>query len=358
MIVDCAHYRDGSRQSELPISLDEAATQCLHGGFVWLGMFEPSGEELDEVRESFGLHELAVEDAKTFHLRPKVEEYETGVQLVILRTARYNHDQDEVDFGEISIFVGPSFVITVRQGVASELHGARTRLEQHPKLLALGTNSVLWAILDQVIKGYAPVVADLESDIEQVEGTVFSGAVAPTERIYDLRREVTNFYRAVHPLLAVLTGVERNVDEAELRPYLRDVHDHLHLISEEVAAQKDLLATVLQANMAVISVEQTRVSVRQNATMQQLTILATVFLPLTFITGFFGQNFAWLVDNITGFARFAVFGIGGLLVPLVLLWAWMRRNQRAIAAAETRGMVARTAADLVAHRAQYRDSDP
>src|SRR6476619_4105898 len=141
MIVDCAHYRDGSRQSDRPISLDEAATQCLQSGFVWLGMFEPSGEELDEVRESFGLHELAVEDAKTFHLRPKVEEYETGVQLVILRTARYNHDQDEVDFGEISIFVGPNFVITVRQGVASELHGARTRLEQHPKLLALGTNS-------------------------------------------------------------------------------------------------------------------------------------------------------------------------------------------------------------------------
>jgi magnesium transporter len=335
MIVDCAHYRDGSRQSDLPISLDEAATQCL-----------------DEVRESFGLHELAVEDAKTFHLRPKVEEYETGVQLVILRTARYNHDQDEVDFGEISIFVGPSFVITVRQGVASELHGARTRLEQHPKLLALGTNSVLWAILDQVIKGYAPVVADLESDIEQVEGTVFSGAIAPTERIYDLRREVTNFYRAVHPLLVVLTGVERNVDDAELRPYLRDVHDHLHLISEEVAAQKDLLATVLQANMAVISVEQTRVSVRQNATMEQLKILATVFLPLTFITGFFGQNFAWLVDNITGFARFAVFGIGGLLVPIVLLWAWMRRNQRATAAVGIRGMVARTAADLVAQRAQ------
>jgi magnesium transporter len=345
MIVDCAHYLGGSRQSDRPIPLDEAAMQCHQGGFVWLGMFEPSGDELDQVRDSFGLHELAVEDAKTFHLRPKVEEYETGVQLVILRTARYNHDQGEVDFGEISIFVGPSFVITVRQGVASELHGARTRLEQHPKLLALGTNSVLWAILDQVIKGYGPVVADLESDIEQVEGTVFSGAVAPTERIYDLRREVTNFYRAVHPLLAVLTGVERNVDEAELRPYLRDVHDHLNLISEEVAAQKDLLATVLQANMAVISVEQTRVSVRQNSTMEQLTILATVFLPLTFITGFFGQNFSWLVDNITGFARFAVLGIGGLLVPLALLWMWMRRNRRATAAAETHTMVERAAAD-------------
>src|SRR6478752_5746801 len=345
MIVDCAHYLDGSRQSDRTISLDEAALQCFQGGFVWLGIFEPSPEELDEVRESFGLHELAVEDAKTFHLRPKVEEYETGVQLVILRTARYNHDED--DFGEISIFVGPSFVITVRQGVASELHGARARLEQHPKLLALGTNSVLWAILDQVIKGYAPVVADLESDIEQVEGTVFSGAVAPTERIYDLRREVTNFYRAVHPLLAVLTGVERNVDDAELRPYLRDVHDHLHLISEEVAAQKDLLATVLQANMAVISVEQTRVSMRQNSTMEQLTILATVFLPLTFITGFFGQNFAWLVDNITGFTRFAVLGIGGLLVPLVLLWVWIRRNRRATATAETHAAVEQATADRV-----------
>ena len=125
----------------------------------------------------------------------------------------------------------------------------------------------------------------------------------------------------------------------ELQPYLRDVHDHVHLISEEVAAQKDLLATVLQANMAVISVEQTRVSVRQNSTMEQLTILATVFLPLTFITGFFGQNFAWLVDNITGFARFAVLGIGGLLIPLALLWAWMRRNRRATATAETHAMV-------------------
>ena len=108
MIVDCAHYLDGSRQSDRTISLEEAAMQCRQGGFVWLGLFEPSGEELDEVRESFDLHELAVDDAKTFHLRPKVEEYESGVQLVILRTARYNHDQDEVDFGEISIFVGPN----------------------------------------------------------------------------------------------------------------------------------------------------------------------------------------------------------------------------------------------------------
>ncbi len=171
--------------------------------------------------------------------------------------------------------------------------------------------------------GYAPVVAGLERDIDQIEATVFSGAVAPTERIYSLRREATDFYRAVHPLLGVVATVERTA-APELQPYLRDVKDHLLLVNEEVAAQRDLLGTVLEANMAVISVEQTKVSVRQNATIEQLTILATVFLPLTFVTGFFGQNFEWLVGRIHGFAAFLGYGIGGLAVPLVLLFLWLR----------------------------------
>ncbi len=153
---------------------------------------------------------------------------------------------------------------------------------------------------------------------------MFSGAVAPTERIYSLRREATDFYRAVHPLLAVVATVERATAAPELLPYLRDVQDNLLLVNEEVAAQRDLLGTVLEANMAVISVEQTKVSVRQNATIEQLTILATVFLPLTFVTGFFGQNFAWLVRHIDGFAAFVVYGLGGLAVPLVLLFLWLR----------------------------------
>ena len=227
------------------------------------------------------------------------------------------------------MFVGPTFVITVRQGVASELHGARIRLEQRPELLEDGTNSVLWAILDQVVDGYGPVVAELERDIEQVEQTVFAGSVAPTERIYFLRREVTDFYRAVHPLLAVLATLERGAAQHRLLPYFRDVHDHLVLVNEEVAAQRDLLATVLEANMAVISVEQTKVSVRQNATIEQLTILATVFLPLTFVTGFFGQNFGWLVDHVGAEWDFLVFGIGGLLIPCVALFIWFRRQRAA-----------------------------
>jgi magnesium transporter len=316
------------------VPLEEAAARCGQGGFVWLGLFEPAMEELAQVRDTFGLHELAVEDAQTFHMRPKVENYDGDVRLVILRTARYDDEAEEVEFGEISVFLAPTFVITVRQGVASELRGARQRLEQRPELLAAGSASALWAILDQVVDGYSPVVAGLERDIDQIEATVFSGAVAPTERIYSLRREATDFYRAVHPLLGVVATVERAA-APELVPYLRDVQDHLLLVNEEVAAQRDLLGTVLEANMAVISVEQTKVSVRQNATIEQLTILATVFLPLTFVTGFFGQNFAWLVGRIQGLGAFLAYGIGGLAVPLVLLFLWLRLRRQHISADPT-----------------------
>ena len=323
MIIDCAHYLDGCRQGEGAVPLEEAAARCGQGGFVWLGLFEPGAEELAQVRDTFGLHELAVEDAQTFHMRPKIESYDQDVRLVILRTARYDDAAEEVEFGEISVFLAPAFVITVRQGVASELRGARQRLEQRPELLAAGSLSALWAILDQVVDDYAPVVAGLEHDIDQIEATVFTGSAAPTERIYSLRREATDFYRAVHPLLAVVSTIER-VAPSRLQPYLRDVRDHVLLVDEEIAAQRDLLGTVLQANMAVISVGQTQVSVQQNATIEQLTILATVFLPLTFLTGFFGQNFGWLIEHLAGPAAFLGWGVGGLVVSLAALGVWLR----------------------------------
>jgi magnesium transporter len=331
MIVDCAYYLDGKRDGEGVVPLQEAATRCQEGGFVWLGLFEPDEAELAQVRDSFGLHELAVEDAQNFHMRPKIERYDPDVQLVILRTARYDDAAEEIEFGEISVFVSPRFVIAVRQGVASELREARQRLEQRPALLAVGSASALWAIMDQVVDGYAPVVAGLEHDIDQIEATVFSGAVAPTERIYSLRSEATDFYRAVHPLLAV-TGVVERAAHKKLRPYFRDVRDHLLLADEEITDQRDLLGTVLQANMAVISVDQTKLSLQQNSTIEQLTILATVFLPLTFVTGFFGQNFGWLVRHIDGPVKFVIYGIGGLVLPLTLLYLWLRRRTRATSA--------------------------
>ncbi|ARE78588.1 magnesium and cobalt transport protein CorA [Streptomyces sp. NPDC059558] len=328
MIVDCAHYRDGRRQQEGAMPLEQAAARCGQGGFVWLGLFEPGPEELDRVREIFGLHELAVEDAAAFHLRPKAEQYEDGTELIILRTARYDDEREEIDTGEISIFLADHFVITVRHGIASELHGARSRLESRPELLRTGSASTLWAILDQVVDSYAPVVGELERDIEQIEATVFSGAVAPTERIYSLRREATDFYRAVHPLLAVLARrLQTGKTPSALRPYIRDVHDHLLLVNEEVAAQRDLLTTVLEANIAVISVEQNKINLRQSATMERLTILASVFLPLSFVVGFFGQNFDWLVTHISSFTAFLTLTVLGLLLPCLMLYVWLRRRR-------------------------------
>ena len=328
MIIDCAHYLDGRRQGVGPVPLEEAAARHTQGGFVWLGMFEPGPEELERVRDAFGLHELAVEDAQSFHMRPKVESYDEGaVRVVVLRTARYVDEREEVEFGEITVFLSATYLITVRQGKASDIGPARARLEKRPELLQTGNMAALWAILDQVVDDYAPVVAGLEHDIDQIEATVFSGTVAPTERIYSLRREATDFYRAVHPLLAVVATLERDADAA-LQPYLRDVHDHLLLVNEEVAAQRDLLGTILEANMAVISVEQTKIGVAQNTTIEQLTTLSTVFLPLTFVTGFFGQNFGWLVSHIDGPPAFLVLGIGGLVVPLVLLFLWLRTRRQ------------------------------
>jgi magnesium transporter len=293
MIVDCAHYRDGQRQHAGPMKPEEAATICREApGFVWLGMVDPSPEELAAMQESFGLHELAVEDAQSYHLRPKVERYDEGIYFVVLRTARYLDEREEVEFGEISIFLAPSFVITVRQGAASDLHDARLRLERRPKLLQEGTAAVLWAIVDKVVDDYAPVVEGLEKDIEEVEQTVFAGDVAPTQRIYFLRREVTDFYRAVHPLLGPVSGFERGslLDaSADLRQYFRDVDDHLKLVNEEVAAQRDLLATVLEANIAVISVE-------QNEVVRKVSGWAAIGIVPTFIASFYGMNFTHMPE--------------------------------------------------------------
>jgi magnesium transporter len=334
MIIDCAHYRDGRRQHEGPMDLDRAAGISLRedgDGFVWLGLLEPTSEELEGVQQRFGLHVLAVEDAQSFHLRPKVEQYDDGsIYFVVLRTARYDEEHEEVDFGEVSIFLSRRFIITVRQGAASDLHGARLRLEKRRELLREGPGAVLWAILDKVVDDYAPVVEGLESDIEEVERTVFSGAAAPTERVYFLRREATDFHRAVHPLLLPLDAIERGVYGLigpELRPWFRDVNDHLKLVDEEVVAQRDLLAMVLQANMAVVSVAQNRTSVRQNEIAKQLTVIATIFLPLSFVTGFFGMNFGWLVDHISTSWAFALYGVGTLLVSIAVLFVWFRKRR-------------------------------
>jgi magnesium transporter len=287
MIIDCAHYRDGRRQNEARMSLDEAGAICARDerGFVWLGIFDPSSQELADVQKRFGLHELAVEDAQGFHVRAKIEQYDDRVYFAIFRTARYA--REGIDFGEISLFLAANFAITVRQGAASDLHPARLRLEQRPSLLSEGPAAVAWAVLDQIVDDYTPVVEGLERDIEEVEATVFRGTAAATERIYALRRPVADFYRAVHPLLGPPDAVERGdhlIVGPSLRQYFRDVNDHMKLVNEEAVASLDLLTTILQANLGVLSVQ-------QNEVVRKISGWAAIITVPTLIASLYGMNF-------------------------------------------------------------------
>jgi magnesium transporter len=172
-------------------------------------------------------------------------------------------------------------------------------------------------------------VDGLEADIEDVERMIFADREDATERIYFLKQEVGELYRAVHPLLEPLARVQAGAFEQmdpRLRGYFRDVTDHLLRVHEEVVAQREQLASALDANVSLMSVRQNEIAARQNVIAKQLTIVATVFLPLTFITGFFGQNFGWLTGHVNTFLDFVVLGIGAMLIPCVVLLAWFKRS--------------------------------
>ena len=329
MIVDCAHYKGGARQHEARMSVAEAAACAAEGdGFVWLGIHDPTDEEMSDVEAHFPVHELAVEDARSTHQRAKIETYDNHY-FVVLKTASYVDATEDIEFGEIHIFAGPGYAITVRHGEGSQLAPARERLEVKPELLDAGPVSVVWAVLDQVVDDYSPVVDGLTDDIEDVEVRVFEGQADQTERIYFLKREAIEFFRAVHPLLAPLAGIERGGDPNvtdEIEDYFRDGNDHVKLVHYEIASQRELLTSILEANLAVLGVRQNEISVSQNEATKNLTVVATIFLPLSFIVGFFGMNFSWMVLNITSLAAFLGFGVGSLLVSCAVLGIVFRRS--------------------------------
>lgn len=289
MIVDCAHYRDGERQHDGALPLEEAAALCdgdSERGFVWVGLKEPSAEELDRVGKAFDLHELALEDARSAHQRPKLEDYDDSL-FIVLRTARYDDAREEVDFGEIHLFVGTGYVIAVRHGKASELGPARAHLEERPELMETGAGAVVWAIIDKVVDDYAPVVAGIDNDIEEVEEEIFGSRSDSTQRIYFLKREVIEFHRAVRPLLAPLEGLEYGAQPAvgdELRRYFRDIHDHTRRIDEQVAGQRELLTSILEANLALLGV-------KQNEVIRGISAWAAIIAVPTFLASIWGMNF-------------------------------------------------------------------
>jgi magnesium transporter len=301
MIVDNAIYVDGRRTLE-PRTLRETyeVVRDVHG-LAWIGLYRPTEEEFASVAGEFGLHELAVEDAIQAHQRPKIERYGDTL-FVVLRPARYLDAPEEVEFGEVHVFVGHDFVITVRHGEAPALAEVRRRLEEDPDLLRRGPEAILYAIMDRVVDGYAPVVAGLENDIDEIEVEVFSGNPGVSRRIYELSREVIEFQRATKPLTGMLTrliaGFEKYEVDPELQRYLRDVQDHVVQVVERVEGFRELLQNILNVNLTLVSVQQneevkslTEASIDQNEEVKKISAWAAILFAPTLIGTVYGMNF-------------------------------------------------------------------
>ncbi|HLE95020.1 MAG TPA: magnesium and cobalt transport protein CorA [Acidimicrobiia bacterium] len=290
MIVDAAIYKNGHRLEE-PFSFDHA--HKLKGDpetCVWVGLHEPTKEEFEAARDAFGLHELAVEDAVKAHQRPKLETYGQTLFLVT-KPARYVDPVEIIEFGEILLFVDPDFVVAVRHGEASQLVEVRHELEADPERLALGPGSVLHAILNRVVRDYTLVLDALGDDVREVEEEVFSTG-GDLERIYRLKQEVMSFQNAAQPLEEPLFRLSTDDFAAihpSLKPYFRDVHDHLLRVVDRINAFSDMLSSILAANL-------TQVSLRQNEDMRKISAYVAIAAIPTLLAGIWGMNFTFMPE--------------------------------------------------------------
>ena len=294
-LVDSAIYVDGGRLRS-PETLADTYRMFRDepGSMAWIGLYRPSEEQLLSLARQFALHELAVEDAIVAHQRPKLERYGDTL-FVVLRPARYLDDAEEVDFGELHVFVGRDFVLTVRHSETPDLAVVRRRMESDPGLLARGPEAVLYAILDAVVDGYAPVVAGLQNDIDEIETEVFRGEASVSRRIYELSREVVEFQRAARPLMRILdalvAGFEKHGIDEELRSYLRDVTDHATIVAERVDSFRQMLQDILTVNATLVTQAQNEEMKAQNEEVKKISAWAAILFAPTLIGTIYGMNF-------------------------------------------------------------------
>jgi magnesium transporter len=288
VIVDSALYHHGVREVAPEDFSDALETARAQGSsFVWVGLHDPTEAELAKVAAEFSLHKLAVEDALTTHQRPKLEEYDDSL-FVVLKTVRYDEDTQQIELGDVMLFVGDSFVVTVRHGKGRALADVRKRLETQREILDCGPSAVLYAVADKIVDDYSTIALAVEEDIEEVEQQVFSPARNTSAgRIYNLKREVIEFRRAVLPLVKPLgqlaSGQVPHVD-TRMQPFFRDIADHVVRASELIESFDSLLGSVLSANLA-------QVGVQQNADMRRISAWVAIAAVPTAIAGIYGMNF-------------------------------------------------------------------
>jgi magnesium transporter len=325
VVVDCAVYVDGRRQP--PVAPEDALqTAIARGGFVWLGLYEPTEAELTAISERYGLHPLAVEDAVYAHQRPKLEHYDPAL-FMVLKTARYvEHEQltatsEVVDTGEVMVFLGANYVITVRHGEHSGLTSLRARLEEQRDLLCLGPSAVLYAVADLVVDTFVEVASAVTEDVDELEGSVFSPErTDDIGRLYQLKRELMSLRKAVTPLeVPLLRLAERQIDVVPdaMRSYFRDVQDHAIRVRDQVAGLDELLSSILQASLA-------RTSLADNEDTRKISAWAAMIAVPTLITGVYGMNFTNMPELSWRFGYPLALML--IVVVCVLLYRGFKRN--------------------------------
>jgi magnesium transporter len=305
------------------------------GGLAWIGLYRPDEPEIRSVATEFGVHELAVEDSIKAHQRPKVERY-GDVLFTVLRPARYLDAEERVEFGEVHVITGRGFVVTVRYAESPDLTRVRRRLEHEPALLLLGPEAVLYAVLDQVVDDYEPVIAGLENDIDEIEDQVFSGDPEVSRRIYELLREVVEFQRATRPLLGIYRALAAGFDkygvDVELQRYLRDVNDHGVRVVERADGFRVLLQNILTVNATLVAQRQneetqrlTEASLSQSEQGKRISSWAAILFAPTLVAAVYGMNFRFMPE--LGWRLGYPFALALMVaVAVVLFVAFKRRD--------------------------------
>jgi magnesium transporter len=318
MIVNCAAYADGRRVADIDLeSVSDYVAK--EGHFVWIGLHEPSEEILRKIQGELGLHELAVEDAHRAHQRPKLEEYGSCL-FVVLRTATRDPAGDTIHLGETHLFVGARYVVSVRHGESLGYADVRARCEATPRLLRHGPGFVLYALMDSIVDRYFPVVDHLEEALDRIEAQIFAAELERdvTQRIYDVKADVITVKRAISPLIDVcnrLVRYDQGLVADEVRPYYRDVYDHVIRINESADNLRELLTSALEANLALVSI-------RQNEVMKRLAGWAAIFAVLTLMAGVWGMNFEYMPEIHARWGYPAA--LAGMVAVSVGLYAWLR----------------------------------
>jgi magnesium transporter len=319
-VIDCAAYAQGLRVATVEIA--DISEQIKHEDrFVWVGLYEPDEGLLREIQEEFGLHDLAIEDAHCAHQRPKLEQYENCL-FVVLRTAQLVGEPHHIAFGETHIFVGPRFIVSVRHGSLQSHVGLRARCEASQDLLAKGPGFVLYALMDFVVDQYFPIVEALEEQVVKLEEVIFGEKFIKetTSRIYHLKRELLSIKRAVSPLVDVCNRLMRfdlDLVPTDTKPYFRDVYDHAVRINEMVDTLRELLATALDANLSIISVS-------QNKDTKRLAAWAAIIAVPTAIAGIYGMNFEFMPE--LGWRFGYAVALGTMAVLCSGLWLGFKRS--------------------------------